>query len=228
VPLMGPPPPELESRFKRIKVCLYGMMGSILGQLVAGMLLGSFLRVLVNLSNMLINAIFGIWLLKDDPGIGRVYESLATTCCSMCAEQCPGGMGCLVPFGLTCLVSVVFDTLLNNAIGMIIASVRLIFDPETWDNTLLGTLTSLYLISTIAAYVSQLGAVIFTWLAYRAARDMAPNGMTGGDWQDSGGMGGGQVYRQGTQDAREVRPSAPPAPAAFQAFSGSGRTLGSN
>jgi len=232
-PLMGPPPAELWPRFRIMKYCVVGMIGSTFARiLLAFMLSASVSQVLVASLNIILNAIVGIFLLKDDPLLGRTYEFLATTCCQMCAQQCGGGMNCLLTFVICNAITVLFDVLLNNVIGGLIHDIGVIFDPNQWTSGIYGFLLGVNVLAIIVAFMAQTVGAVQGFLAYRQARDFGTTA-TPGEWSGGGGGGGGPYFaggrgsRAGYPAAREDAPARESQPSAnFQPFSGGGNRLG--
>eukprot|EP00931_Biecheleriopsis_adriatica_P098226 TRINITY_DN72168_c0_g1_i1.p1 TRINITY_DN72168_c0_g1~~TRINITY_DN72168_c0_g1_i1.p1 ORF type:complete len:243 (+),score=45.50 TRINITY_DN72168_c0_g1_i1:56-730(+) len=215
VPLMGPPPASVAPKFKIIKYCILGMMACIVGQLLCGVLLGQIVQSLLNSLNLILNTVIGIWLLKDDPTIARVYDFLARTCCGPCAEQCQGGMNCLMSFIICNVITVVLSVLLDGSIQYVIHSFSIMLNAvDFYDAFILWLL----LASTAGALVAQIVGSVYAWLAYKEVRDSGVT-MSGGDWAS-----GGTAYPQ----ARDVEPARPARPAAnFTPFQGGGNRLGS-
>ncbi|CAL1156024.1 unnamed protein product [Cladocopium goreaui] len=117
VPLMGPPPPEVAHRFRVIKYSILILILCTIGELIAGILGGAFGQMLVSSLNLILNALIGVWMLKDDSTIGRIYAFLGRSCCKPCTEQCQGGLTCLMPFIICNLITVLLGLILNNDIG---------------------------------------------------------------------------------------------------------------
>jgi len=229
-PLLGPPPLELERHFKIMKYCVWTMILSLMMQLVSGAMIpdvGAW-KVITNSLNLLFILIVGIFLLRDDPMLGRAYQFLARTCCSICDQQCGGGMNCLMSFTFVCGFTVLWDLIFNGIIQFIVASLKMLFNPNEWPSSIYGFAATLFIFSKIATYVAEVIGAVYGFLAYRQARDFGVTAQQGGD---SGGGGAGTAFRGGTAypQARED-PSAPAResqPARnFQAFGGSGQRLG--
>mmetsp|Transcript_52273 Transcript_52273/g.118029 ORF Transcript_52273/g.118029 Transcript_52273/m.118029 type:complete len:243 (-) Transcript_52273:89-817(-) len=232
-PLMGPPPPELEGRFRVLKYCVLGMMVATAIRIVTACLIPKLVgQVILASVNIVLNAIIGIFLLKHDPLMGRMHNFLVTTCCSSCEDTCGGGMSCLITFALCNTITVVFDLLLNGVIGWIISAIGAVFDPAQWTSPIFGFVLAVNVISVILCYVTQTTGAVQGFLAYRQARDSGVTA-TPGDWGGGGGgpyMGGGfpqqgrAPMNAGRDDApaRESRPNQN-----FQPFSGGGQRLGS-
>merc|ERR1719203_781290 len=113
-PLLGPPPSSLAHRFRQMKFCVLVLFGCVVGALIGALMLGqSVLTQLINSFNVILNGVFGIFLLKDDPQMERVYTFLVTTICQSCQDQCPTGMQCLLPFVMVNAMTVVLNILLG-------------------------------------------------------------------------------------------------------------------
>mmetsp|Transcript_19742 Transcript_19742/g.54314 ORF Transcript_19742/g.54314 Transcript_19742/m.54314 type:complete len:234 (-) Transcript_19742:61-762(-) len=223
-PLMGPPPQQLQGKFVMMKYCVIGMMVSLAGSLFFGIVRGGLADILVSSLNLILITIIGIFLLRDDPFFTPMYNFMLRTCCQGCADQCQGGMSCLMSFGFCNLISVVMQVVLSNSIGSVIGLFKLA------TTTGIGPFDALLLVilamSLLTQLVSQIVATVLAWQAYNMARDLGV-GMQGGDWGGGGGYSGGGAYSggQATQSqsaTREARPAA-----GFQPFSGGGNRLGS-
>lgn len=230
--MQGDFPAEVDRNFRRLKGCVLGMMLSAAGVIIFQPLTFavSVFSVILSSLNIFLNAIFGIWMLKQDPLIGRMFQCLASSCCGPCAEQCQGGLGCLMPFmfanGIT-----IFFALISGDIVAVFKNVNLLFSPVDWANSMWGFFYVMWGISVILEYLTQLCAIVFGYSAYKQVRDSGVT-MTGGAWAQQGGGGatsGGGVYRAGTGQASggdDRREPLRPAQQNFQAFGGGGQRLG--
>merc|ERR1719379_1538089 len=81
--------------------------------------MGRVYSMIMSSFNLILNTVVGIFLLNDDEHMGPIYQFMITTCCQSCAEQCRGGMSCLMTFILCNLITVVMDVLLNRTIEQI-------------------------------------------------------------------------------------------------------------
>ncbi|CAE7416365.1 Cdc40 [Symbiodinium natans] len=216
VPLMGPPPAFVSHRFKVIKACIVIMIVCTCGQLLAGALLGELGEALLSSLNLILNTFIGIWLLKDDALIGKIFDFLARTCCGTCAEQCQGGMTCLMPFIICNILTVVLQIILSAAIQLIIRDFNKMLNAVTFYDAFR---LWLLVVTTVGALVAQIVGSIYGYLAYREVRDSGVT-MTGGDWSS-----GGTAYPQARESRDEMPRDSRPA-ANFQAFQGSGQRLG--
>eukprot|EP00929_Paragymnodinium_shiwhaense_P101816 TRINITY_DN65000_c0_g1_i1.p1 TRINITY_DN65000_c0_g1~~TRINITY_DN65000_c0_g1_i1.p1 ORF type:complete len:230 (+),score=24.09 TRINITY_DN65000_c0_g1_i1:74-763(+) len=219
-PLMGPPTAEMQPRFSKIKLALQIMIGGLLGRLFAALFLQMFTNELYISSALIFDILIGVWLLKDDDQIGRIYGFLMRTCCSPCAEQCQGqgGLGCLLSFVICNCITVAMDVILNGLLGKVFAEISLVTRPGL--SPLDGIFLALHVTCMTATTVGQVFGAWHSWQGYKMARDSGVTA-TGGDWGSSGGT------------AYNVRPSAAqamqggPAQQNFQPFEGSGNRLGS-
>eukprot|EP00929_Paragymnodinium_shiwhaense_P014155 TRINITY_DN122031_c0_g1_i1.p1 TRINITY_DN122031_c0_g1~~TRINITY_DN122031_c0_g1_i1.p1 ORF type:complete len:342 (-),score=36.85 TRINITY_DN122031_c0_g1_i1:164-1189(-) len=109
---LGPPPPELAGRFQILKVCLFVMMVSAIGQFTAGLMLGTLSQDALFLS---FNVVVGIFLLNDDEHVKPFYKALMNTCFQSCAEHCRGGMSCLGSFVFLNVTSFILGILFNTS-----------------------------------------------------------------------------------------------------------------
>jgi hypothetical protein len=233
--LLGPPPSELAPRIAVIKYCVLGMIFASFGRIVGGAMLGlKILDLLLNCFNLIINTVIGIFLLRDDPLLARIYQFLSTTCCQMCAEQCGGGMSCLMPFILCNLITVVCDLFFTDLSALKMKYDTFAGGPTNWPDSVFGFSFLLYAVAMVASFVSQTVGAIYGYLAYRQARDMGTSATPGSWGGGATGGGGGSVYQSGPRgypQARDVEsePARPSRPSnAFQPFEGSGNRLGSN
>lgn len=117
----GPPPQALNQEFTLLKnVVLSSLFFTITQAFAAGIisfeLIGPY--ILDELTTWL-NIFIGVWLCKDFSPFEKIYDFLATTCCSVCAQGCPSGMGCLITYSVLCgmqfVFSILFDILLPPA-----------------------------------------------------------------------------------------------------------------
>mmetsp|Transcript_66296 Transcript_66296/g.153971 ORF Transcript_66296/g.153971 Transcript_66296/m.153971 type:complete len:248 (-) Transcript_66296:254-997(-) len=236
-PMMGPPPAELWPRFKIIKYCILTLLICTLLRIMSG----SFVPdvkiggVIWNSVSIVLVAIFGIFLMKDDALLGQAHRFLATTCCQWCDQNCGGGMNCLLPFVIYSALNVILD-LLFGVIGDVVKMVELFFNPSDWTTGLEGFWVGLNVISIISIYAAQITGAVQGWLAYRQAQDFGVTA-TPGDWSTGGGGssgGGGQYYPGGPSQQAAARADRSDAPAResrpsqnFMPFSGGGQRLGS-
>eukprot|EP00416_Gambierdiscus_australes_P021124 CAMPEP_0171062304 /NCGR_PEP_ID=MMETSP0766_2-20121228/4990_1 /TAXON_ID=439317 /ORGANISM="Gambierdiscus australes, Strain CAWD 149" /LENGTH=247 /DNA_ID=CAMNT_0011518101 /DNA_START=73 /DNA_END=817 /DNA_ORIENTATION=+ len=155
-PMMGPPPAELWPRFKIIKYCILTLLICTLLRIMSG----SFVPdvkiggVIWNSVSIVLVAIFGIFLMKDDALLGQAHRFLATTCCQWCDQNCGGGMNCLLPFVIYSALNVILD-LLFGVIGDVVKMVELFFNPSDWTTGLEGFWVGLNVISIISIYAAQ-------------------------------------------------------------------------
>mmetsp|Transcript_26993 Transcript_26993/g.48799 ORF Transcript_26993/g.48799 Transcript_26993/m.48799 type:complete len:225 (+) Transcript_26993:48-722(+) len=214
VPLMGPPPASVAPKFKIIKYCVLGMFGCTCGELLVGAMIGKLFSMLASSLNLILNTIIGIFLLRDDPLIGRMYAFLARTCCGPCSEQCQGGIGCLMSFIICNAITVFIDILLGGEISLIIQNFKVMLNAVDFYEAFIYWAN---LVCTVGALVAQIVGSVYAWLAYKEIRD---SGVTssGGDWSSGG-------YPQASAP-RDDPPSQPPRQANFTAFAGSGNRLG--
>lgn len=220
MPLAGPPPAQLEQKFKRIKLCVLAMIASTFAKLFVGLLVGAELQILLNSLNMILSTVSGIFLLRDDPLIGRIYAFLARTCCQMCTQQCAGGMSCLMNFVMVTAICILMDLIAGN-FGVIWTGFTILFDPSSWPTGFGAFVFLISFPSMVVAEASQFLGCYFGYQAYKQAVTLGL-GQSGGDW-GGGAASAGTSFRSG--DANQ--PSAPPAPSQFQAFAGGGQRLGS-
>merc|ERR1719181_1904950 len=166
-------------------------------RLLAGLLMGRLYGMLMSSFNLILNTVIGIFLLNDDEHMGPIYNFLITTCCHSCAEQCRGGMNCLMTFVLCNLITVVMDVLLNRTIEMILKGFEVIFTYGV------GTSTTkvaffLYLVSVTMAFIAQAVGSWQGWKAHQEAQNSGtsvvpgtwgapPPASGGGGWNNWGG-----------------------------------------
>ncbi|CAE7367385.1 Cdc40, partial [Symbiodinium necroappetens] len=214
-PLMGPPPAIVAQKFKIIKACIVIMIVCTCGQLLAGALLGQLGDALLSSLNLILNTFIGIWMLKDDPLIGKIFDFLARSCCGTCAEQCQGGMTCLMPFIICNIITVLLQIILSSEIQLIIRDFKVMLNAVSFYDAFR---VWLLLVSTVGALLAQIIGSIYGYLAYREVRDSGVT-MSGGDWSS-----GGTAYPQARESHDEMPRDSRPA-ANFQAFQGSGQPL---
>lgn len=220
---MGPPPPEVQQRFVVLKYCTYVLLGSFLARIIYGLFWsapGEGFNEVISSINLLLVGTFGVFLLRDDEQVGRIYTWLANGCCQMCAERFGGGMSCLMPFVLVNLVTLIMDIVLSGELGQIYTGFKILATENA------PPLVSLQLAVRTLALASSLiaeGVGAWTgWKAYNQAVELTSGPSSGGDWAASGARGGGGFPRASeTREAREARPAAN-----FEPFAGSGQRLG--
>lgn len=220
--LFGPPPAVVQGRFLQIKYCVLALFASVVGQFVAYIMLGAGIAAALMASlNLILNGVFGIFLLRDDPLLGRAHHCLSTTVFGACREQCGGGMQCLQPFILVNIVTVVLNLILNPAdLAFVVKQFHVLLEPAAWPNPLWGFAYLLMAVSTLAAYTSQIAGAFIGWQAYKVVRDMGTSS-TPRTWAPAGGY---PMASEGNDaPARESQPAP-----GFQAFHGGGNRLGSN
>lgn len=224
VPLMGPPTPELQPRFQKIKLCMLVLMAALLGKFIGASMLGMFILVVSGSLNVVLNVVFGIFLLNDDPTFRPMYECLMRTFCSSCADQCQGGLSCLMSFMICNLITVVLNVLLGNPSDWQFAYVG--FHEMTVKSGLELAAWGIFTLSVVATTVAQLLASWHAWQAYKLARDSAAGSQGGGEWAANSG-GGGSAYQGRDDQGRQDRPMAPASQATgFVPFGGGGNRLG--
>eukprot|EP00927_Polykrikos_kofoidii_P085246 TRINITY_DN9219_c0_g1_i2.p1 TRINITY_DN9219_c0_g1~~TRINITY_DN9219_c0_g1_i2.p1 ORF type:complete len:232 (-),score=26.43 TRINITY_DN9219_c0_g1_i2:31-726(-) len=223
VPLAGPVPPEVHPRFVKLKYCVFALLVSIFCRLIVGIFLGVLASVLINSIQIIYLTCAGIFLLKDDPEVGRIYEFLRTTCCQICTEQCGGGISCLMPWIMLNVITLAFDIIFKGVIQQMIASIALLF--KTGTSPSLALLNTILTVALVSAFSAEVVGTWQGWQAYKEVRDLGAGQGAPGEWSS----GGGSVYNSGPQ--REPRSGqemqAPPRQANFQPFAGAGNRLGS-
>lgn len=240
--IMGPPPDALLPRLKMMKLCVLTMMIAMLLKLIAGALLGATFNILYNSLNLILTLVVGVFLFKDDPQIGRVYQCFVTTCCQMCHDQCAGGLACLTSFAISCVFCVILDCLPGGSIETIVGVFQTLLQPGavTQNNVYQAILLSLFCAGCAAALIAELVGAFQSCKAYSELQDMLVGAApySGGSWSGAGGGGGGGGTNWGGGYARNPGgaanyPTAPEAPAresrpapGFQAFAGQGQRLG--
>jgi len=217
-------------RVKAIKYCVIVMMASLFGKILGNIVMAeaSVGSILTDLINIGLNTVVGVFLLRDDPDMARIYHCLMTTVCSVCGEQCGSGgaMSCLMPFMIMNALTVVIALLLNNAIPDIISGLKTLFSPQLWQSSYWGFGFMLFFVSYVAVLVAETVGTVFAYKVYKQARDdfSGVQASGGGSWGQGGP--GQQARMMRRNDDEESRPAAP-APSRFQPFGGSGQTLGS-
>jgi hypothetical protein len=245
--MTGPFPEHMVGQFKKLKVTVWlliiAMVTKTIGlTIIAGISKGFFAGL-----NLAISVALGIFLLRDDPTLGKVHKCLVDTLCKACDENCGSQLRCLMPYTIYNLVTLFMD-LLMQGIGFQMLSYCItggvlptgdgqtivwpsIFDlqgliaqPLTW------LARMMFVISIPSSLLGEIGASYFGWKAMKQLRDegepAAPGGMPG--------LGGG--YQPLASQPRQPQPpfnagrsnsQAPPQQHTFQAFQGAGQRLGS-
>jgi len=227
--MMGPFPLEMSRRFNQLKICLILMIASTVGVIIFMPMCFKVntMSVILSSLNIILNAIFGIWMLQQDPTVASMYRCLTSTCCQYCGENCQGGLGCLMPFIFGNVLVIFFSIIQPVDFKFVFGSIGMLFNIAEWSDSLWGFKFVIYASCVIIKWASQIGGIAFGWLAYKQVRDQGVT-VSGGDWARESGGGGGSVYRAGPGD----RASSQSAPSRsnqnnFQAFEGSGQRLGS-
>lgn len=237
--LVGPPPPEVETHVRKIKVCLLCMLYSLAAKIVSGTLLIGLIQATMSSMNLILNCIMGIFVLKGDARIAPMHRFLMTTCFQSCAEGCPDGMGCLPSFVLCNLITVVLDVLMGPTLPLMFVEVPNLVQLDKWENPAEWLVHAVFLTSVTTALVSQCLATYYGYQAYSQAMEAA--GGTIGGYGPLGGnpsvapMGvgrqlGGAARPASAQGQGYTPPQLGQAPAAsaqpFKPFSGQGQRLG--
>lgn len=219
MPIMGPPPEEVQGSLKMLRHATVVLMCFCGGRLMFSFMVPGLLSYDISATlNIIINILFGIFLFKDDPCMSGVYQRLATTCCQPCDEQCQGGMACLMPYGISCCIFAVLDLFQNFSMVNAILS-------QTPSMALVG-----YAFCVLGSVIDEFIIAYLCYRIYKRLRALTEGGglMMGGP-QGGGGMGGGAPYNANAPSAppqelqaREARPAP-----GFVPFSGGGQRLGS-
>jgi len=242
VPLAGPPQPELEPQIRKIKACLYAMLGSMALKVVSGTLLIGLIQVLLSCMNLILNTFMGIFLLAYDPSVGKMHKFLMANCFQSCAEGCTHGMGCLMPFVLCNLITVVLDILIGPTLPLLFAEIPVLVQPAKWPNAFVWIVHAAFVLSVTFALIAQCLAAHFGWKLYKEAIGVSGGAASGGYGPLGGGSGvppmgvgrqlGGGGGLGGQPASSQGRGYTPPtvrqAPAnePFKPFSGQGQRLG--
>eukprot|EP00930_Biecheleria_cincta_P102257 TRINITY_DN93943_c0_g1_i1.p1 TRINITY_DN93943_c0_g1~~TRINITY_DN93943_c0_g1_i1.p1 ORF type:complete len:242 (-),score=33.64 TRINITY_DN93943_c0_g1_i1:252-941(-) len=214
--LAGPIPSELAHRRRMIKLCVFALLGSLAGKLMVGILLGKPSMVGSSI-NVILTVIIGIFLLNDDLHLKPAYDVMMQTCCQGCADQCQGGLTCLMAWGITNAINAFCDIFLSDYITRIVRGFSGVFSPE---NTTGGTFTAamfFLLCSYTLSLVAQTVGAFQAWRLQQEVRGMSEGyAGTPGNWsqeqdepQANSGWGLSQAPAQN-----------------FQVFSGGGHRLG--
>lgn len=208
-PMVGPLPDYLQSRFKKIKLCLIAMIVALVLQLGSGIPLmpSNALNIVLNSLNALFIIIVGIFLLKDDPMFARSHDCLVRNFCFSCADACQGGMPCLCSWFFICLLTAILALIPmdGSQISTIIGGFRLIADPHEKVNISWGfkarsiawyVLFYVFLASEIVLLLAQL---IGGWQGFRGFQEMHRTMSEMGGAADNPGGGG---YMSGANDGR--------------------------
>eukprot|EP00746_Dinoflagellata_sp_MGD_P119231 gnl/MRDRNA2_/MRDRNA2_55156_c0_seq2.p1 gnl/MRDRNA2_/MRDRNA2_55156_c0~~gnl/MRDRNA2_/MRDRNA2_55156_c0_seq2.p1 ORF type:complete len:209 (-),score=36.62 gnl/MRDRNA2_/MRDRNA2_55156_c0_seq2:77-703(-) len=193
----GPPPPEVHGSLRKLKISTVILMLFCLGRMVSSSIIGWLKYDIPASLNIIINLIFGAFLLKDDPCISRMFQR---------CQQLPGGMVCLMPYGISCFVFAILDLAQNWEV------IQDIIGAPDADLTVYS-----YAFTTMGSIIAEFVIVYFCFVIFKTLRSMAP------DDANAGARGMGAPLRsQALQEvqAREVRPGFVP----FQ--DGRGQRLG--
>jgi len=218
------------------------LIAALVVKFVAGLLINPFNLfgvVWISISAIL-NAVIGIFLLKDSREFGCIHRCLVQTCCPSYSDQCQGGMSCLCTWFFCCLFTAVINLLPfeDSDLNVLIAGFRSIADRTQWRGGVPWAIEfSFFLAATVAALLAQL---VGGYEGYKGFQDMQ---MGGNLLAEDGlpGQGGGPLWAEnvlpgGPSDGGGDQGLAPPAqvPAmsgirgsarAFQPFSGQGHRM---
>merc|ERR1719329_410719 len=147
------------------------MIGGTIGQIIAGIMLGIGFKMIGSCISVIINSLFGIWLLRYDEHFGRIHNFFVTTCCQDCEQQCGGGMSCLMPFVFTNVITLVIRIFGGELQGYYVGLTLL----ESWS-----------WFAVLCAFVSFVGMIVGSvvgFLAFREHRDTGLSSVAGDpDW----------------------------------------------
>jgi len=244
--LQGPVPEELQPTFQRIKACVLVMIAANILKFLSGMCLLPVLSLLAQSLSSLMCTTCGIFLLKDEKPVDKVYKFIATTICQVCADNCSPGMPCLRPFVFCCFITVMLDLFGGGILDFAIAQLKVVFAPDKWPNDAFGICFSTFILSIIIGSLAQFIGAYFGWQAMKQLDDGMGTGYgpLAGDTFGGGGVGGPPrpgpfLGGGGGMPASSARPNnirtgggggyAPPAQQqeGWKPFSGSGHRLGS-
>jgi len=217
--IRGPVPAECQQMAQRMKYVVFAMGGCIVARLVTAAYIGILAKDFMNLLNLVMVILLGIFVLKDDVQIKPMYDFLASSICSQCHEQGMGGLGCIMPFGMCCGINFVMDLLFKSS---------QVVDPRMMPY-------GLFLGGTIV--VEGAGA----FCGYQIFKIVRDNGLgqspdmemnSGGMGAMGGGLLGGAGGARNYQPApggadQSVTPAAEAPAAGFVPFGGGGQRLGS-
>lgn len=190
--------------------------------------------------NLLLNVMIGIWLLKDDITIKKTYDFLTARCCYQCGQGCPGGMSCLLVYGIINFVEVVVSILrcLEKwsevwCVSTFVAGLSDFIGSEDLASTekLMMLLFFLYNVAYIVMHIAMVVTTIYTYQAFKMAMELGLGqdpmmlGGAGGDGPLLGGAAGMNRFApppsrppQGGQSNRSTGQSSyrPPGPSSMR------------
>eukprot|EP00930_Biecheleria_cincta_P005854 TRINITY_DN106806_c0_g1_i1.p1 TRINITY_DN106806_c0_g1~~TRINITY_DN106806_c0_g1_i1.p1 ORF type:complete len:244 (-),score=20.92 TRINITY_DN106806_c0_g1_i1:233-889(-) len=208
--LTGNPPDSVAPRLKIVKYSILTMIACFTGQGISALLiqgLGGLAQLILSGMNLLVNILLGIWLLRSDPTIKRIYDFLAQTCCSICTQdQFPKDLQCLVPFAFCNAITVVL-AVLQGAIQADWMIFRLASAVDVFDAFPLW----LMLICTAGALISQTVGAIYAYFVWKECQNT-----------------GAETYPEIRRPFLAAEQAPPRRQPQFQAFQGEGRTLGTS
>jgi len=195
---------------------LIKMVSDIMARSVVG---GNMVAPILDFLVLFLNCVAAIWLLSDDADVGKLYECLVRTFCSGCADQCRGGLQCLLPLVIINVIAFIVQ-LLNGDLNRSFQAFNLVFGAQQM--TLSVIIFFLYGLSTLTIFIVEIGNTVVGCQAYSQAQ-RATSGVTAqdGTWGQSGNV---RFARDRRDDApaREAQPAA-----GFEPFQGGGNRLGS-
>lgn len=216
--LNGPIPGELAHRRRMIKLCVFALCACLAGKIIVAILLAKPTMIGSSI-NIALTAIIGIFLLNDDLHFKPVYDFMMQTCCQGCADQCQGGLTCLMAWGITNAINVFCDIFLSDQITHILKGFPSVFSPDNNRGATFTAAMFLLLCSYTASLIAQTVGAFQAWRVQQEVRGLS-EGFAGtpGNW---------------SQEQNEPQANASSgwglsmAPAQnFQVFSGGGHRLG--
>jgi len=242
-------PAQLEPRFRIIKLSLVTLIVSLFVKIIAGGVInpGSTFFWIYSSLNPIFNVVIGIFLLKDDPLIGRIHRCCITTICSRCQEQCPcpGGMPCLCSWffctTVTALLSIIpfwdRNGVAQSDMAILVGGLEDLNNPSRWAGGIPWVIAfCLFLAGTFFGLLAEIVGAFQGFQAFKEANAIAQGADYQGGYPDAesgggggGSSGGGSRYVQGgcNVQAGEGAPRQSSMQQPFTAFGGSGQRLGS-
>lgn len=243
----GPPPPSMAGHIRKLKICVWLLIVAMVTKFVALMvvyvifngLIGIFLA-LSGVLNQFMAVVAGIFLLKDDQTISKMYDFLLEKCnCYQCRDQCGSGMKCLVPFTALNAVNLIFDVInpiyIQDVIGYISGddgnpSIFSGYDDTSTLAMINWFCKVLLVISIPCCMIGEIGASYVGWKAYAILREESESDGPAGGYRPLASRPPQTQQQPQMQQMPYGQPTAPTRqqqPQTWQAFSGAGQRLGS-
>lgn len=228
--ITGSPPAELQGPFRHIKICVIFDTVLLLIKTIALIIVEGFVvwDIVLPSLNTFVVIVLGVFLLRDDPLIGRLYTCFLKTCCYACADHCNSGTVCLLPYAAFSTMATLWDLIVGK---VPVTAHKLLVQAESFANVD-GVARIVFVFAMVSVLVVQAASSWFAWRAYRLLRDMDDIDSTMGAGVDrmsarprSAGSAVSTIQMQEVGGRRSSSQQSGDR-SSFQPFSGTGHKLG--